>query len=198
MMDLARLADAVIIDPAPDAKLAQSSVIVVARWEGTAWEDHCRREGNAVTVRETRTQIVVERVIAGNVQLGKHTVLVRGMIGWSKDVPEIMWYGSSEALGDARADAPNLWFLSRHTWNENDTTEYLSLDEYRGVQPLALTPYFAALRAKQFDAAIPELLRSDDALVAVRTLQQLGGGSLPWPYMEHRVLGRRAGRRSGD
>jgi len=174
---------------APDSTLVASPVIVVAKWNGAPWKDNSLVQGNQLLEHEVQTEIAIERVIKGDLKPGKHRILVDRGIGWSKKRPWVMAYWSTQALGDASATEPNLWFLSRKkSRDKTDTHDYLFLGNYRGVQPLSLEPYFEALRAKQPDEAMVGLLRSDDDGVVLRALEYVSGQDPPWPYEPWRFV----------
>lgn len=185
------ISEAAAISPpyVSDRALAESPVVVVAKWDGAPWDDNSLVEGNVLKEHEMRTQIVVERVIKGHLKVGKHTILVGYAIGWSKDRPGVMSYMSTQVLGDADATKSNLWFLQRKRSRiKTDSAKYLSLESYRGVQPLELEPYFKALDTKQPAAHVPELLQSDNEHVLLRTLELVAGHDPPWPYEPWRFV----------
>ena len=172
-----------------DRFLAESPVVVVAKWDGAPWVNNSLVERNALVEHEVRTQIVIERVIKGDLKPGKHTILIGYAIGWSEQQPWVVSYTATMMLGDADATKPNLWFLKRKRSRiKIDTTDYLYLESYRGVQPLALEPCFKALATKRPAANVPELLKSDNEIVLIRTLELVAGHDQPWwPYERWRV-----------
>lgn len=84
------------------------------------------------------------RVVKGDLTPGRYTILVGFGIGWSEKQPRVTSYTSTEVSGDASATQPNLWMLE---WKRsiNGGQGYLSLESYRGVQPLELEQYFMIL-----------------------------------------------------
>lgn len=63
-------------------------------------------------------------------------------------------------------------------------TEYLSISNYREIQPTDLEDFFRAVGAVNSDERIPGLLSSTNSAVALRTLRLVCGGRHPWPYNE--------------
>lgn len=172
-----------------DQSLAESPIIVVAKWNRAAWDDKSLVEGNLLKEHELRTQIEIERVIQGDIEPGTHTILVGFAIGWSDELPVVTSYMSTEMIGDAEATKPNLWFLERKRSRiESDTTEYLFLKTYRGVQPLELEPYFTALGEEDPASHVDELLSSRSEAVLMRTLEMISGDDRPWPYEPWRFV----------
>ena len=163
-----------------DRELAQSPIVVVAKWTGAAWKDNSLVEGNVLKKHEVQTEIEVERVISGDIEKGRQKILVGFAIGWTKENPLVMSYMSTQVAGDATATESNLWFLNKIK-SRADGQDYPYLSSYRAVQPLVLEPYFKALRTKNVET-LPKLLSSSQQLVQIRTLEQIAGGDLPWPY----------------
>jgi len=162
-----------------DRSLAEAPFVVVARWDGAPFIDASVVKGNW----EVQTQIVIERVIKGDINVGKHTILVGYAIGWSKEQPWVMSYTSTQMRGDCDATKPSLWFLQRkRSMIATDTTNYLFLATYRGIQPLELAPYFKALNTKHPTAHVLELLHTDNDAIQLRTLELVAGHRRPWPY----------------
>jgi hypothetical protein len=141
-------------------------------------------EKNVVKEMEVRTELIVESVIKGDVRPGSRTILLGPFIGWQAEGGPVMSDTSTEMVGDIEdVSKPNLWFLShRRSWDPADTKEYLCLDTYRGIQPLALREYFQALSSANPSIEISKLLGADHPLVLKRCLKYVAGGVLPWPY----------------
>src|SRR5262249_6861054 len=97
----------------PDRELAENPIIVVAKWNGAPRKDNSRVENGILKEYEVATEIEVNRVIKGDIALGKVTILVGFAIGWSADDPLVTSYTSTEVRGDANATEDNLWFLSK-------------------------------------------------------------------------------------
>jgi hypothetical protein len=166
-----------------DSELLELPILVVAHWDGAPVESYHRIEKDVCTGSELRTEIVVQRSIVGEVKPGRHKILVTGSVGWTKEEPLVCSYASCEQQGDASADASNLWFLyPGQSLDPENQTDYLELGFFRAVQPLALEPYFAALRANELEQRLPQLLETRNDVIIVRTLKTLCGGLLPWPY----------------
>ena len=159
-----------------DRDLATKPVIVVAKADKTGIFGVRAKSGDV----EKRATIIVERVVAGKVDVGKHIISVDIFVDWSMEDGRVEYTGSSEALGDGNANKSSLWFLSRQ--RSKDGFLLLSLDSYRAVQPLCLEPLYRSLREGTFDRRVKDLLASDHDLVAIRTLKMMCGGTLPWPY----------------
>jgi hypothetical protein len=136
-----------------DEELARHPIIVVGRWNGARLRPHERLEpsptvGQHVTASETHTELIVERVIKGDIQPGTYRILLPFGIGWLRpDGGRVMAYWSSEKSGDVEeVTEPNLWFLlPARSWDESDRESYLGLATYRGVQPLSKEDYFREL-----------------------------------------------------
>jgi hypothetical protein len=131
-----------------DDELALKPVVVVARWPKARIVSHTRSQGNVVTAFEVHTELLVERVIKGNIRVGRHKLLVGYGVGWQRDWTWLGSYTSTELFGDVNdVSESSIWFLSSgRSWDRKDRRAYLSLDTYRGVQPLELEPYFTVLR----------------------------------------------------
>ena len=172
-----------------DPELAKCPLIVVAKWNDASWKNNSRVEDNIVKEYEVATEIEVIRVVQGDVAPGKLTILVGFAIGWSTERPFVSSYMSTEVAGEAAATEDNLWFLSKSR-SRIDSKEYFYLSTHRGVQPLALEPYFKALQGQRIADHVPQLLRSDKEIVQLRTLELIAGGNFPWPYEPWSFLGR--------
>jgi hypothetical protein len=141
-----------------DEELARYPVIVVGRWNKAPLRPHIRLEphpgkGEVCTASETHTELVVERVIRGNISPGTHRILLGYRIGWLRpDGGKVIAYWSSEQWGDVEeVGESNLWFLvPERSWDESDSHTYLMLETCRGVQPLEREGYFRAL-VKDYD-----------------------------------------------
>jgi len=168
----------------PDEELAKMPVIVVGRWNKTAVESHNECKGDVCITLESRTELVIERVIEGKIKPGQHKILLGPFIGWQRHGGDVFSFTSTEMLGDVKeVTRPNIWFLNfRRSWDKKDPNVYPSLDTYRGVQPISLEPYYRALRGENPRATVPLLLNSKDSEVLSRSLSFICGGVLPWPY----------------
>jgi len=169
-----------------DKDLAKCPVIAVAHWEkGAAFKQHAKtekrdydeRQEDVVVAIETLTEIVVEKVVKGDLKPGRYTILMGPFIGWADD-GRVMSYTSSEMTGDAKdVTKPNIWFLDKaQSWDTADKTEYLKLGTYRGIQPLVLEPYFSVLVSKTADDDIGKLLQNRETEVVLRALDYICGG----------------------
>jgi len=171
-----------------DEDLAGFPVIVVARWKQSAISPHHRvemRDGRrTITGFECFTEIHVERVLSGDLKPGRHRLKIGYGIAWNMDGTGITTGTSTELAGDAvNLTHRNLWFLKwQRSWDVRDQTDYLSISNYRAIQPAALEKYFRALTSAQPGAAVPALLAARDADVVKRVLRLAAGGLWPWPY----------------
>ena len=179
------VSDVVAVAPeyVSDRRLAEYPVIVMAKWNGKPGRSHALIKENVCEASEGHFEIAIKRVLQGDVKPGTHEIITDGFVAWGKEHPRVMCYMSTQMVGDADADKMNLWFFTQsRSWDKKDLKTYLHLDTYRGVQPRELEPYFAALRAGSFAQAVPKLLASKSDLVVTRTLREVAGGWLPWPY----------------
>ena len=181
-MDAGRIA-AIAPPYVADDELAQYPIIVVAHWTKAPFTNHSRVEGHELKDWEVRTEVEIDRVIKGDVKPGKYVLLTGFRIGWKND-DRIMSYMSTQMAGDTdNLVNPNIWFLRlTKSWDAADKNEYLYLDSYRGVQPLVLEEYFAALRSEEPAKNVLKLIDSQDPEVLRRVLRYICGGVLPWPY----------------
>jgi HEAT repeat protein len=162
-----------------DDALVQKPLIVVALCPSPSAERHDLIENNAVLQAEGHTEVVVERVIKGDIRPGRYKLLYGWGVDWPEDEGLPADHTSSNRLGEVEdISQPNLWFLLRkRSWDKADPTVYLSLDTYRGVQPLALEPYFAALQSDDRQRKVRELLHSKDQTVSSRSSAYLSRAS---------------------
>jgi len=167
-----------------DSQLAQSPVIVVARWNKAKMRPHKLVEGNALTKYEVFTELEVVRTIKGDMKPGKHTLLIGSGIVWRQDGTELRTGTSTDLPGDADdVTQQNLWFLIRsRSWDESDQSTYYEIPHYRAIQPASIEPYFVALASRKPEAEVPKLLASKEPEIVRRTLAYICGYVLPWPY----------------
>ncbi len=168
-----------------DAELAKHPIVVVAQWKRGDFKPHHRYRGedneNVIVAVEAFTELEILRVIKGDVKPGTAKLKVGGGIGWSEDGSGVSSASSTELPGDVdNVTAPNLWFLQlEKSWDENDRSDYLSINNYRAVQPLAMEAYFRRLSSKHPEQEVPELLFSDKVEVVQRALRYVCGGMTP-------------------
>lgn len=168
-----------------DDELAQYPIVVVAQWKRGDFKPHhrYRREDNenVIVGLEAFTELEILRVIKGDVKPGTAKLKVGGGIGWSEDGSGVSSASSTELPGDVdKVTAPNLWFLKlEKSWDENDRSDYLSINNYRAVQPLTMEAYFQRLSSKHPEQEVPELLFSDKKEVVQRALRYVCGGMTP-------------------
>ena len=143
-----------------DTELLQYPIIVIATWDKAAARDHARVNGNVLEEDEIFTELNVHRVIKGDIQLGKHTLVFNWGVNWKKDGTGLATYTSTDIPGDVNnVSEPNIWFLDRvRSWDDADKTVYLHLPHYRAIQPRILEEYFAALGSKDPQTAVPKFL----------------------------------------
>ena len=184
---LSRPALAVMPIHIPDKELADSPIIVVARWEKAPFESHHKyREdedlGKVIIKSEAHTKLKVIRVIKGDVKPGVHALMVGGCISWFKDGTYLNSATSTLIPGDVSdVTQPNIWFLKREkSWDEKDKTEYLSISYYRNIQPLILEEYFSLLGSKSPEQEVPRLLNSGEPEVVRRVLRFVRGHDVRW------------------
>ena len=165
-----------------DEELAKYPNIVIAKWTKKEFKTNHRVEGNVLKEWEAKTEIEIESVIKGDLKPGKYTIMTAAFIGWDQN-NRIMTFTSTELPGDVSdVTKPNLWFLTTtHSWDTTDKTDYLFLDHYRGVQPLALEKFFKALNSKESPRDLEKLYDSDEPEVLTRLMRHACGGTWPWP-----------------
>jgi hypothetical protein len=171
-----------------DRELADLPIIVVARWDKAKMDVHVHTSneagsGEVVDHYEVRTKLVIDRVLKGNIALGKHKLLFGFGVGWYKDGRGVSSASSTEIPGEVDdVTKPTLWFLSsEHSWDETDKTTYLRVMTYRCIQPLALEPYYRTLLRPDREIAIAHLLDSADKQIVARCLRFINGDRAPWP-----------------
>jgi hypothetical protein len=173
-----------------DEELADSPIIVVAQWENAPFKSHVQYDqneqlGRVVKQSEAYTTLKVLRTVKGNgVSAGKHELLVGFGIAWRHDGKWVTSGTSTELPGDVKdTTQPNLWFLKKtRSWDESRKNEYLTVDNYRQIQPPALEKYFVALGSPDRETLVPKLLAPDQPEVTMRILRYISGGIWPWPY----------------
>jgi hypothetical protein len=165
--------------PVTDEELARMPLIVVARWPNAKRIYHDRGE--------CHTELIVERVLKGNLSPGRYQLLFLSDISWQPDGTGLTSYYGPIRLGDEyNVTKPTVWFLSRkRSWNNaTDRTLYLSLDSDCGVQPLALEPFYRVLLSETPDQRVSEFLNAESPDVVFRALAYINGGATPWPFQE--------------
>ena len=167
-----------------DQEMARFPVIVEARWDRRPFRAHYDVEDNALKNGECFTKLTVLRVIKGDLKPGEHELLPGYNIGWSETGGEPMSFMSTQMCGDVEEVCQaNLWCLEwTRSWDKSDPKNYLSLTNYRAIQPLVLEAYFHALGHANPDDAIAKLLRGGVPKVCLRCLEFVNGGAVPWPY----------------
>lgn len=134
-----------------DEGLAKHPMLVVARWPHAPWVNRSKTSDKELREWELVTEIEIERVIWGDVEPGTHSIMIGFRLGWERHGGPLRAYWSTAMEGDIQeVTEPNLWFLQRRrSWKKEDPQEYLSLETYRGVQPLAQEASFMRLAQRE-------------------------------------------------
>ncbi len=166
-----------------DADLTQYPILVVAKWDKAPMRPHHLSVGNVCKKFEVFTELILERVIKGDIAPGKHTILMGLGIGWQEDGAGLATWTSTHIPGDVDdVTKPSLWFLDRkRSWDPSDKILYYHVPHYRAIQPVTLEEYFGALRSPRPETDVPKLLVSDNPEVLIRVLRYVCGGVWPWP-----------------
>lgn len=170
-----------------DPELAGYPVIVVATWKSTPWRRHEKwsDDGYGIERWEAYTRLNILSVLRGNVEPGEVELLKSPGIAWPADGSWVTSGTSTEMVGDVRdITKPCLWFLKRErSWDEELKEEFLSVSNYREIQPLELYEFYLALSQPDAELVVPTLLSADHDLVSERVLLYLSGGQWPWPFI---------------
>lgn len=168
---------------ASDRDLAKYPIIVVAKWEKSAFKAHNEYDKEKILVNEELyTRLNVLAVVKGKVQPGQHDLLVNWGIAWKKDGTELGSGTSTWMRGDVDdITKPCLWFLERtRSWDKERQEEYLTVGNFREVQALELKAFFAALADPNAKTLVPRLLDPEKPNVARRVLRFISDGA--WTY----------------
>jgi hypothetical protein len=140
--------------------------------------------GRELTAFEIRTRLVVDRVIRGDVTPGEHPLLLGFGFSWDAKGVNFRTYTSTELPGEVEdVTKPALWFLSPgRSWDINDSTRYLNLTTYRGIQAVELEPLYRVLMNSDRDSQVGGLLAHSNPEVAARALRYINADQRPWPY----------------
>jgi hypothetical protein len=171
-----------------DDQLAKYPIIVVAKWDKAPIKSHDKYEnhkdlGQVVVAVEAFTRLKVSAVIKGKLEPGEHDLMLGWGISWGQD--GFVTSGTSTELpGDVEdITQPCLWFLQKsHSWDEKLKDEFLTVTNYRDIQPVEFKDFYLALGSDNAQAEVPKLLAADKPEVAQRVLRYLCGGVSPWPY----------------
>jgi len=168
-----------------DQELARYPIIVVARWEKAPISAHNKfdESGKTIVICEAHTKLRVERVLKGDLKPGVFDLkFEHWCVCWDKDGRNVCSSSSSMMLGDVDdVTKPKIWFLKRErSWDDKDEKQYLSLQNYREIQPLVLEPFYMALAKEKCDAA--KFLLSENPLIVGRALRYVCGGGLVFPF----------------
>lgn len=172
-----------------DEELAAYPMIVVAKWDKAPVKPHHQYVdhkdfGQAVIKIEVYTRLNVLAVIKGKVKPGQHDLMINSGITWEEDGTYVNTGTSTQLPGDVDdVTKPCLWFLKRtRSWDEKRKDEYLTVANYREVQPLELKDFYVALGNSDVQTEVPKLLVAGKPLVAHRVLLYICGGVWPSPY----------------
>lgn len=167
-----------------DAQLSKFPVIVIAKWEKTPITQHFKENDSNIAMREIYTRLRILEVIRGDVKPGEVEIMMGWGIGWNNEGKELRTYTSSDLPGDLDdVTQPAIWFLQRQrSWDETRKEEYLSVSNYRAVQPIELKDFYVAMTREDADRIVPTLLSMERTFISRRVLIHLCGGIPPWPY----------------
>ncbi len=172
-----------------DEELAAYPIIVVAKWDKAPVRPHHhygedKDLGQTVIKIEAYTRLNVLAVVKGKVEQGQHELMLNGGITWQEDGTFVNSGTSTQMPGDVEdVTKPCLWFLKRtRSWDEKRSDEYLTVGNYREVQPVELKGFYVALGNRDAQTEVPKLLVADKPLVAHRVLHYVCGGVWPPPY----------------
>ena len=180
-LGLTKAAFADSLDDPTDEELTNAPIWVIAKWDGSRLQQ--KPEGRAGYL--TRTGIVIERVIRGDLKPAARQVIVDWYACWDARYRAGEEHRSiflSGLGGDARDTLMpdvrqlQLWFL----YPAQDG--HLEVRNHAAIQPLSMEPYFQKIGSPNPEKSARELLLSEDPLMLGRTLRRIAGGILPWPY----------------
>jgi hypothetical protein len=176
-----------------DVELASYPIVVVARWEKAGFNRHAKHTecGQGVLESEAYTRLNILSVLRGTIELGEVDLQINYGISWAEDGTFVNSGTSTQLVGDVNdITKPCLWFLKRkRSWDEERKDEYLSVSNYREIQPVELKEFYQTLAKPDAKTAVPKLLATDQSLVADRVLLYLCGGTWPWPVDDRFNLG---------
>lgn len=169
-----------------DAQLSKYPVIVIAKWEKAPFVWNRSPDDPAIDKIEAFTRLRILEVIRGDVTPGEALIMTGWGIGWNKEGTELRTHTSSDLLGDVDdVTKPAIWFFKRkRSWDKSRKEEYLSVTNYREVQPIELKDFYAAMTREDADQVVPTLLSMERTLISQRVLRHLCGGIRPWPFDE--------------
>lgn len=175
--------------PATDEELIKVPILVVGRWNKSPLNRYDKKASAATTGpafggNGFRTELIVERVIRGDIKPGTYPLFFHFETAWSTKHGERL-FGSHHhrPWNDVEEFAdPNLWFLQFAPDLAEGKEPLLELLNDGAVQPLALEPYYAALAAGRLDEEAPKLLADGNPDLAIRVIEYVNGGERPWPY----------------
>lgn len=175
----------------PDDKLAAYPIIVVAKWDkapAISHNEYDKDHSNVVINIETYTHLNILATLKGKVEPGQRPLMMNWGITWDEDGTFVNSGTSTQLMGDVDdVTKPCLWFLKRtRSWDKTRKHEYLTVGNYREVQPLELKDFYVALGDRDAQKKVPMLLAADKPRVARRVLRYLCGGTWPWPYHNDR------------
>src|ERR1017187_5242164 len=83
LLAVAGAACAVGARPVTDLELAKSPVIVIGYWPKASWTSHTLTKDGKVEAFETRTRLVITKVVSGDGKLGDNPLLCANGADWS-------------------------------------------------------------------------------------------------------------------
>lgn len=171
-----------------DEQLAKYPIIVVANWVRGPVTDHVKYRNDdpeeSIIHREQYVRLNVIGVVKGKLEPGEHDLIVNWGIAWNDDGTSVNTGTSTYLAGDVEdVTKPCLWFLKQSkSWDETRKNEYLTVGNYREVQPLELKDFYIALGRSDAAKEVPKLLKNSQPIIAFRVLHYLAGGVWPWPH----------------
>jgi hypothetical protein len=172
----------VAIEPAAssDNDLVNYPICVVAKWGGELLRQRTSVNESGKASDDYETEIVVDRVISGELRPGVVNIRVKWPIGWNTDGDGLVSGTSTTRMGEIEDVRDlNLWFLTIDKTDPEFKVPYL--DSYRAIQPLYLEQFFNALRKANPTNEVLALSSGSEPRVVLRCLKYLGGGRFPWP-----------------
>lgn len=175
-----------------DQELAEHPIIVVAKWDKAPAKSHNQyrqhnRLGRVVIKSEVYTSLNVLEVVKGPIKPGNHELMIGWGITWQTDGTNLRTGTSTDILGDVDdVTKPCLWFLKRtRSWDKTRKSNYLTVSNYREIQPIALREFFIAMGTSDRATQVPKLLNSSNPSVVVRVIHYICGDDSPCQLGTH-------------
>lgn len=165
-----------------DVALAASPIIVIGYWPKAPRIPHRIIRGDTIERDETRTKLVITKVLHGSISPGSHELLYSYGVGWNDQGKDLNSASSTLAMTNTDVSKPNIWFLTwGKGWDPADKHQYLKLGTYRCIQPPNLAPLYESLRGADRDVRIGACLESRDSEVVKLALQFVSDDWYVWP-----------------